>query len=106
MDERRGAGRVLWAEMMAVPAPDTAEDANGGERNGPEPQNGGLAVRQDDPGRKQRANGGADIAADLKQALRHAVAPARGNPGNARGFRDGKSPSQCRWPPAATRMTG
>ena len=86
MDERCGAGRVLRAEMMAVPAPDTAEDADGCERNDPNqtilPCPCGRMIHA----ASKRADGGADIAADLEQALRHAVAPARGNPCNARGL--------------------
>ena len=45
-----------------------------------------MAKRQDDCRRQQRADGAAEIATNLKQGLRHAIAPARGSAGNAGGF--------------------
>ena len=92
-----GRGGVLWAEMMAVPAPDAAQNADGGKRNHPEPDNTGLPARQNDPGGQQRPERRADIAADLEQALRHAVAPARGDARHARGLRmeDRRANANC-----------
>ena len=47
----------------------------------------GLAVRHDDEGGEQRARRSAEIAADLEQRLREAVAAAGRHARHARGFR-------------------
>ena len=74
-------------EMMAlVPAAHFPQDANRENGREREPGDAGSPVRNDDQGRKQRSDGAARVAADLKNRLRQTVLPARGQARDARGF--------------------
>ncbi len=81
---RRG-GLALGA-VGGVPLGDAGQDENGGEGEHGERQHRTLAERHDDEGRHQRPQRLAEIAADLEQALREAVAPAGGRARRARGL--------------------
>ena len=84
-EEACGAARRLARGAMGgVPLGDAGQDEDGGEGEHGERQHRTLAEGHDDEGRHQRPERLAEIAADLEQALREAVAPAGGRPRRAR----------------------
>ncbi len=70
-----------------MPVADADEDDHREEGDSREPADARLAAGDDDKRGEDRPERGADIAADLKQGLREAVASARGHPRDPRGFR-------------------
>ncbi len=80
---RRGGGLARGA-MGGVPTGDAGQQHDGGEGERGERQHRTLAEGHDDERRHQRPERLAEIAADLEQALREAVASAGGRARGAR----------------------
>ena len=90
---------VIELDGLAVPGADAGEHRHGEQRHGGEPGDAPLPIGQHNKGREQRSDGRPEIAADLEHGLRQPVAPARGEPRHARGFRvkhRGAHADQCR----------
>ncbi len=88
--QRRGRGLCLGLADMAgisVPAPEPRQDHHAGKRCQRKPRQARLAARQNEEGRRQRAERIAEIAADLKQRLGKTMRAARRRAGEPRGFR-------------------
>jgi hypothetical protein len=73
-------------QVMGVPAADAVQHEQRKHREQTEPRHVALAERNDDRRRQQRAERRTGVAADLEGRLRQTKAPARGQPGNSRGF--------------------
>src|SRR5579883_686287 len=76
MVRRDSGGALPRAAVELIPAADRAEDDDAGERRQREPGEAVLPARQDDERCGERAQGRAEVAADLKQRLREAVRAA------------------------------
>jgi hypothetical protein len=74
-------------EMIAVPVANAREHKDSEQCGRREPKHALLSMGHDNEGCQQGAQRAAEIAAHLEYRLGKSVAPARGQPGNARGFR-------------------
>ena len=73
--------------VVLIPDADIAQDRDRQQRHQREPRDGTLAETEHDRRRANRSQRLAEIAADLEQRLREAIASARSHAGDARGFR-------------------
>ncbi len=88
-DRSRPRGRAHGAALqmlMLVPGAHPRQHRDGQQRGNPEPGEACLAVRKNDHRGEQRAHGAAGVSAHLEDRLGQAVAAARRQPGNPRGF--------------------
>jgi hypothetical protein len=69
---------MMTRDLRFVPAADPVENDEHGNNRDDEPGSSLLAVRKDDEGGEERADGGACIATHLEKRLREAVASTRG----------------------------
>ena len=84
--------------LPAAPVADREKHRHRQQRRGREPGDARLTPWDHDKGGQHRPERRADIAADLEQRLRQAVAPARSHPGDTRGLRvedRGTDADQC-----------
>ncbi|MNV24965.1 hypothetical protein D3C71_1160450 [compost metagenome] len=80
-------------QMLLIPTAHIHQQADAQQRCATEPRNAALPVRRDDGRRQQRTERRAGIATQLEHRLRHAVATARCEARDTRGFRmeDGRA---------------
>ena len=82
----RGRLGPARSQMIAIPAAHIPQHGHGQQRHQREDGDAALPMGHHDEGGQQRSDGGADIAADLKEGLRQAMPPARGQPRHPGGF--------------------